>query len=151
MTTCHSLVSTTLKVQMSPSLILFSWQNLFQPSPPRWLQLLYGITRAFQDVVLLTEVLRVIVHGSLSPRAAQKVRGKDCIDCNTFFSQMVSVSQCSRWMYVGVTVNEEYARTFLECIHMTHVVQVLILYQDKYFSIRFVSYCDSMHTQKYYW
>uniref|UniRef100_A0A0A8XN68 Uncharacterized protein n=1 Tax=Arundo donax TaxID=35708 RepID=A0A0A8XN68_ARUDO len=58
MMACHRLVSTTLKVQMSPSLRLFSWQNLFQPDPPRWLQYFYGTTRACQDMALPVEVLR---------------------------------------------------------------------------------------------
>jgi hypothetical protein len=161
-TTCHSLVPTMLKVQTSPSLILFSWQNLFQPDPPRWLQYLYGTTRACQDVVLLIEVLRVIVQGSLSPSASQKANGKDCMNCNRFVSQMVSVSQCPGLMYrynsgwimnndckTWIFVHVGFDNTF-RCSCSAYICQMPYKHWDYIktsISIyRFVSSCDTMHT-----
>jgi len=79
--TCHRVVSTILKVHTSPTLIPLSRQNLWRPLT-WWLLLLYGTTRACQDVVLLIEVLRVILQGSLIPIALQKTGGKYCTNCN---------------------------------------------------------------------
>jgi len=103
MTTCQSLVSTTLKVQMSPSLISFSLQNLFHPDPPRWLQFLYELTRANQVALLLSEVLRVITQVSRSPIALQKTSGKDCKNCKhigqpTDLCQRMSRNNVSQWV-----------------------------------------------------
>jgi len=152
MTTCHNVVSTMLNVQVSPCLISLSQQNLFQPDP-RLLACLYGRTWTCQDLVLLSEVLRVIVHASDKPIALQKVGGKVCKNkngqnqiaiCDLKDLSMHQVSEY--WLQELNSCSCGFVEILLKCIYINNFKQEHILCWNIYFNKLICSSCDRMHT-----
>ena len=115
--TCHVVLSMTLKVQMSPSLRLFSRQNLVQPCASRYLLSLHGQPCSCHDLLPLLAVLSVIVQRSSNPIASQKAFGKTCSNGNHIgFSKQLIVHYISKGTF-------GFDRNHFKCIHMTNVTQ----------------------------
>jgi hypothetical protein len=142
MTTCQSMVSTTLKVHKSPSLILLSRQNLFQPDLT-WLACSYGKIFTFQDLVLLSEVLRVIVQAARNPIALQKPAGKVCKTNNNtgqkqvlYATQRTTMYQVNKhWLQYLNICSYWFREMLLKCIYNYNLKQEPTLSWNKYFNI----------------